>query len=72
MRVKYRPSHNLPRGVDAAIIEGDCEAIILVRADATGADIAAALDEIVGAEWVPSSWIYVGDCQRPPGLHAVG
>jgi len=72
MKVQFRPSNYLPRGVDAALVEGDRETTILLRAEASAKDIAAALDELVGADWAPSSWIYVGDCLQDSGLRSTG
>lgn len=72
MKVKYRPSSNLPKGIVAALIEGEGESIILVDEKCTGAEAAQALDELIGDSWVPSSWVYVGDCTGGRGLHAVG
>ena len=69
MKVGYRASTDLPKGVVVALVEGDREAVVLVAADASGADVAAALQEVI-PPWAASEWLHVGPCGGQ--LRAVG
>ena len=69
MRVQYAASADLPRDVAVALVEGQHESTVLIAEDATGREIAEALQEVLGDGWMPSSWIYVGACG--PRLRAV-
>lgn len=70
MRVRYAATDALPGDVAVALVEGESQSTVLIAGDATGWEIADALQDVIGEEWVPTSWIYVGRCASP-GLKAV-
>lgn len=73
MHLHFMVTHDpLPDGAAVGLLAGRHEAIFYLRDDATAADIAEALTELV-SPWVQQSWLYVGavpEAARP--LRAVG
>lgn len=60
----------LPREVAVARVPGERECTLLLNEDASMAEVAEALTDLV-AEWAAESWIYVGGVVGPH-LRAVG
>lgn len=67
MRIAFRTSEDLPRGVAAAVIEGCGEVVVLIDKTATVEQVTAALDELIDP-WAQEAWLYVGAVD----LRAVG